>query len=94
MNYLSPQLSTELRTHDRNRTTSRNDCIKPLYMEYNAMSIYREDIAEIISAQIQVALEKEYDRGWKECMEYYWKEREINEKLEESYDEDKDPYAG
>ena len=58
------------------------------------MSIYREDVAEIISAQIQVALEKEYDRGWKECMEYYWKEREINEKLEESYDEDKDPYAG
>ena len=58
------------------------------------MSIYREDIAEIISAQIQVALEKEYDRGWKECMEYYWKEREINEKLEESYDEDKDPYVG
>ena len=83
-----------MRTHDRNRTTSRNDCIKPLYMEYNAMSIYREDIAEIISAQIQVALEKEYDRGWKECMEYYWKEREINEKLEKSYDEDKDPYAG
>ena len=63
-------------------------------MEYNAMSTYREDIAELISAQIQVALEKEYDRGWKECMEYYWKEREINEKLEESYDEDKDPYAG
>ena len=59
-------------------------------MEYNAMSIYREDIAEIISAQIQVALEKEYDRGWKECMEYYWKEREINEKLAE----EKDPYAG
>ena len=58
------------------------------------MSTYREDIAELISAQIQVALEKEYDRGWKECMEYYWKEREINEKLEESYDEDKDPYAG
>tara|TARA_B100001029_G_scaffold136636_1_gene115610 strand:- start:49 stop:213 length:165 start_codon:yes stop_codon:yes gene_type:complete len=54
------------------------------------MSIYREDIAEIISAQIQVALEKEYDRGWKECMEYYWKEREINEKLAE----EKDPYAG
>ena len=63
-------------------------------MEYATMSIYREDVAEIISAQIQVALEKEYDRGWKECMEYYWKEREINEKLEESYDEDKDPYAG
>jgi len=50
------------------------------------MSIYREDIAEIISAQIQVALEKEYDRGWKECMEYYWKEREISEKLTEEED--------
>ena len=42
------------------------------------MSTYREDIAELISAQIQVALEKEYDRGWKECMEYYWKQREID----------------
>ena len=42
------------------------------------MSIYREDIAEIISAQIQVALEKEYDRGWKECMEYYWSKRELD----------------
>ena len=58
------------------------------------MSTYREDVSELIAAQILVALEKEYDRGWKECMEYYWKEREINEKLEESYDEDKDPYAG
>ena len=48
-------------------------------------------IAEIISAQIQVALEKEYDRGWKECMEYYWSKREIDmDKLIE----DKDPYAG
>ena len=42
------------------------------------MSTYREDIAELISAQIQVALEKEYDRGWKECMEYYWKQREVD----------------
>ena len=48
-------------------------------MEYDAMSTYREDIAELISAQIQVALEKEYDRGWKECMEYYWSKREIDE---------------
>ena len=55
------------------------------------MSTYREDIAELISAQIQVALEKEYDRGWKECMEYYWSKREIDmDKLTE----DKDPYAG
>ena len=59
-------------------------------MEYDAMSTYREDIAELISAQIQVALEKEYDRGWKECMEYYWKEREINDKLAE----EKDHHAG
>ena len=50
------------------------------------MSIYREDIAEIISAQIQVVLEKEYDRGWKECMEYYWKEKEISEKLKENHE--------
>ena len=42
------------------------------------MSTYREDIAELISAQIQVALEKEYDRGWKECMEYYWSKRELD----------------
>ena len=42
------------------------------------MSIYREDVAELISAQIQVALEKEYDRGWKECMQYYWSKREID----------------
>ena len=42
------------------------------------MSTYREDVAELISAQIQVALEKEYDRGWKECMQYYWSKREID----------------
>ena len=86
-------------------TTSRNDCIKHLYMEYNAMSTYREDIAEMISAQIQVALEREYDRGWQECMKYYWSKREIdmdelesdirkNDKGKYEYDEDKDPYAG
>ena len=72
------------------------------------MSTYREDVAELISAQIIQALEKEYDRGWKECMEYYWSKREIPleelesqirqndriEKEEEPYDEDKDSYAG
>ena len=77
-------------------------------MEYDAMSTYREDVAELISAQIIQALEKEYDRGWKECMEYYWSKREIPleelesqirqndriEKEEEPYDEDKDSYAG
>ena len=77
-------------------------------MEYDAMSTYRVDVAELISAQIIQALEKEYDRGWKECMEYYWSKREIpleelesqirqNDRMkkeEEPYDEDKDPYAG
>ena len=68
------------------------------------MSTYREDIAELISAQIQVALKNEYDRGWKEGMEYYWKQREIDDDrqdydrykkgVEIEYDEDKDPYAG
>ena len=55
------------------------------------MSTYREDIAEMISAQIQVALEREYDRGWQECMKYYWSKREIDmDKLAE----ERDPYAG
>ena len=69
------------------------------------MSTYREDIAEMISAQIQVALEREYDRGWQECMKYYWSKREIdmdelesdirkNDKGKYEYDEDKDHYAG
>ena len=69
------------------------------------MSTYREDIAEMISAQIQVALEREYDRGWQECMKYYWSKREIdmdelesdirkNDKGKYEYDEDKHPYAG
>ena len=72
-------------------------------MEYDAMSTYREDIAEMISAQIQVALAREYDRGWQECMKYYWSKREIDmDELESDirkndrgkYEEDKDPYAG
>ena len=60
-------------------------------MEYNAMSTYREDIAELISAQIEKALEKEYNRGCDECMKYYWSKKH---KENEPYDEDKDPYAG
>ena len=55
------------------------------------MSTYREDIAELISAQIEKALEKEYNRGWDECMKYYWSKKH---KENEPYDEDKDPYAG
>lgn len=63
------------------------------------MSTYREDVAELISTQIEKALEKEYDRGWDECMKYYWSKkhlRELDDKIkeEEPYNEDKDPYAG
>ena len=43
------------------------------------MSTHREDVADLISAQIQVALKKEYDRGWNDCMEYYWSQREVEE---------------
>ena len=39
----------------------------------------REDIADMISAQIKEALKKEYERGWDACMEYYWKQREMDE---------------
>ena len=63
------------------------------------MSTYREDVAELISTQIEKALEKEYDRGWDECMKYYWSKKHLRElddeiKEEEPYNEDKDPYAG
>ena len=67
------------------------------------MSTYREDIAELISAQIEKALEKEYDRGWNECMQYYWSKREVNvnelaEEIEKNdqgkYREEEDPYGG
>ena len=39
----------------------------------------RNDIADMISAQIKEALKKEYDRGWNDCMEYYWRKREMVE---------------
>ena len=70
------------------------------------MSTYKEDIAELISAQIEKALEKEYDRGWDECMKYYWSKkhlRELDDAMKEERkqdydrydkDEEKDPYAG
>ena len=75
-------------------------------MEYDAMSTYREDVAELISTQIEKALEKEYDRGWDECMKYYWSKkhlRELDDAMKEERkqdydrydkDEEKDPYAG
>jgi uncharacterized protein with PIN domain len=75
-------------------------------MEYATMSTYREDVAELISTQIEKALEKEYDRGWDECMKYYWSKRHIRElddamkeERRQDYDrydkdEEKDPYAG
>ena len=62
-------------------------------MEYDAMSTYREDIAELISTQIEKALEKEYDRGWDECMKYYWSKKHLRE-LDDKIKEERDPYAG
>ena len=72
-------------------------------MEYDAMSTYRVDVAELIAAQIIQALEKEYDRGWKECMEYYWSKREIpleelesqirqNDRIERAFGKEEKPY--
>lgn len=43
------------------------------------MSTLRDDVADLIGAQIKEALKKEYSRGWKECMEYYWGKREKSE---------------
>ena len=60
-------------------------------MEY--MSTYREDVAELISTQIEKALEKEYDRGWDECMKYYWSKKHLRE-LDDAMKEEKDPYGG
>ena len=47
------------------------------------MSSLRDDVAEMISAQIKEALKKEYDRGWKEAMEYYWNKQEKEEEENE-----------
>ena len=58
MIHLSPLLSTESRTHDRNRTTSRNDCIKHLRMEYNAMSIAYQDTVDELREMIKKLQEK------------------------------------
>ena len=57
------------------------------------MNTYREDVAELISTQIEKALEKEYDRGWDECMKYYWSKKHLRE-LDDKIKEEKDPYAG
>ena len=43
------------------------------------MSTLRDDIADLISAQIKEALKKEYDRGWKAAMEYHWEEHKEKE---------------
>ena len=49
------------------------DSVDDLRKEVNSL---RNDIADMISAQIKEALKKEYERGWQAAMEYYWKERE------------------
>ena len=53
------------------------DSLEDLRKEVSSL---RENVAEMISAQIQVALKKEYDRGWDDCMEYFWSKREMDEK--------------
>jgi len=53
------------------------DSVEDLRKEVSSL---RENVAEMISAQVQVALKKEYDRGWDDCMEYFWKKREMDEK--------------
>ena len=57
------------------------------------MSTYREDVAELISTQIEKALEKEYDRGWDECMKYYWSKKHLRE-LDDKIKEKEVPCAG
>ena len=57
------------------------------------MNTYREDVAELISTQIEKALEKEYDRGWDECMKYYWSKKHLRE-LDDAMKEGRDPHAG
>jgi regulator of replication initiation timing len=52
------------------------DSVDDLRKEVHSL---RNDLADMISAQIQVALKKEYDRGWSACMEYYWSKREMDE---------------
>ena len=44
------------------------------------MSSLRENVGDVLKASIVEALKKEYDRGWSECMEYFWSKREIEEK--------------
>ena len=49
------------------------DSVDDLRKEVHSL---RNDLADMISVQIKEALKKEYDRGWNDCMEYHWKERE------------------
>ena len=57
------------------------------------MNTYREDVAELISTQIEKALEKEYDRGWDECMKYYWSKKHLRE-LDDTAKKERDSHAG
>ena len=44
------------------------------------MSTLRENVGDVLKASIVEARRKDYDRGWDECMEYFWSKREIEEK--------------
>ena len=37
---------------------------------------YRKDIVDTLGGAINVALQKEYERGWDDCMKYFWEKRE------------------
>ena len=43
------------------------------------MSNLRENVGDVLKASIVEALKMEYDRGWKECMEYYWEKKRKSE---------------
>ena len=48
----------------------------------NHTSSYRKDIVDTLGGAITIALQKEYDRGWSECMKYFWnKQEEENNKI-------------
>ena len=58
--------------------------------ERELMAMYTEAAA---SSQKEKALEKEYDRGWDECMKYYWSKKHLRE-LDDKIKEERDPYGG
>ncbi len=44
------------------------------------MSTLRDDVVDLIGAQIKEALSKEFNRGWEAAMKYHWNNEEHKEK--------------